>query len=44
MNFFCTKKHYEAWEATHPREPATTYLLDLEEAIAVARRLFGPAP
>jgi len=43
MNFFCTKKHYEDWAATHYGECDATFRLDLSAAVVAARQLFGPA-
>jgi hypothetical protein len=44
MNFFCTKKHCTDWiETAAPHQP-DLFVLNLEEALAVARWLFDPGP
>jgi hypothetical protein len=43
MNFFCMKKHYDDWAATHPGEGNAAFRLDLREAVATARHLFRAA-
>lgn len=44
MNFFCTKKHYDKWAADQALDLASTFCLNLEAAVDVARWLFGPRP
>ena len=40
MNFFCTKKHHDAWSSKKNVNQETVFCLDAAEALAVARMLF----
>jgi hypothetical protein len=40
MNFFCTKKHYDAWTSKKNVDREIAFCLDAAEALAVARMLF----
>jgi hypothetical protein len=40
MNFFCTKKHHDAWSSKKNVNHETAFCLDAAEALAVARMLF----
>jgi hypothetical protein len=43
MNFFCTKKHGTDWiEEATGKNRSDLFLLNLEEALVVARWLFDP--
>jgi hypothetical protein len=42
MNFFCTKKHCTDWIEAAGENPSDIFILDLEEALVVARWLFDP--
>jgi hypothetical protein len=41
MNFFCTKKHYEDWVAESGTDTSDLFILEVTEALVVARWLFG---
>lgn len=41
MNFFCTKKHYDEWVTASGTNADDLFALDVEEALVVARWLFG---
>jgi len=41
MNFFCTKKHLIEWKAKSVDNSKKIYDLNLEEALAVAKIIFG---
>jgi len=40
MNFFCTKKHHDAWASKKNVDEKIAFCLDAAEALAVARMLF----
>jgi hypothetical protein len=40
MNFFCTKKHHDAWSSKKNVNEEIAFCLDASEALAVARMLF----
>jgi hypothetical protein len=42
MNFFCTEKHGTDWIEESKEKPSDLFLLNLEEALVVARWLFDP--
>jgi len=42
MNFFCTKKHCTDWIEESGENSSDIFILDLEEALMVARWLFDP--
>jgi len=41
MNFFCTKEHYLKWIKARGLDPDAIFGLDAEDALIVARMLFG---
>jgi len=41
MNFFCTKEHIMAWKDKAVDSSKKIYGLNLVEAFAVAKRIFG---
>ena len=41
MNFFCTKKDYDAWTAQMEINEDDVFCLEAKEALVVAKMLFG---
>jgi hypothetical protein len=40
MNFFCTKKHYDAWSSKKKVDEEIAFCLDAAQALAAARMIF----